>query len=60
MPPRRARRNQSAPNDVEGTHSPEPSPNNLGMPISKITMATVVEAIKELQANQNEVVATVK
>ena len=60
MAPRKVRRSRSAPQDVEGDHSPEPSHNNVGTPILEVTIAHLIEAMKDLQENQNKVAAAVK
>ena len=60
MPPQRARRRRSAPNDVEGYHFLEPRSNNTKASIPKNTMTTMIEAIKELHVNQIGMVAVIK
>ena len=60
MLPWRARRTSNALNDIEGNYSLELSHNNIKAPIPEITVAMVIEYIKELQANQDKMAAMVK
>lgn len=59
MPPRKAWRIWSAP-DVEGNQSYELSYNNIETPILEVTTATIVDAIRDLKENQNEMIVTFK
>ena len=51
MPPRKVRRSRSAPQDVEGNHSLEPSHNNVETSIPEVTIAHLIKAMKDLKEN---------